>query len=133
MSSGGGGQSGITRYDWNDTMARYYQGDQANPGGWLQVATNEAWKPYQGYSGQRVYGIDPYQDAAMQGIYDIALRGGAPDTAAGRGAAQDFASGNIANSSILAKHSCASSSPLPSRIHTFSQGPSPWSYRSTTM
>lgn len=98
MSGGGGGQSGITRYDWNDTMAQYYQGNAGDPGGWLMRASNEATKPYQGYSGQRVYGIDPYQDAAMQGIYDIALRGGAPDTMAGRGAAQDFASGSINNS-----------------------------------
>ena len=97
MSSSGGGQSGITRYDWNDTMARYYQGDQTNPGGWLQVATNEAWKPYQAYTGSRVAGIDPYQTQAMQGIYNTIYGHGASDTEAGREAAKQFASGNIDN------------------------------------
>ena len=95
--SGGGGQSGETRYDWNPIMGQYWGGNDQYPGGWLLHASNEASKPYQAYGAQRVAGIDPYQEAAMQGVYDIALRGGAPDTMAGRGAAQDFVTGSISN------------------------------------
>ena len=97
MSSGGGGQSGETRYDWNPIMSQYWAGTDANPGGWLSVASNEAWKPYQAYSGSRVAGIDPYQQNAMDAIYHTVYGGGAPDTMAGRGAAMEFASGDVSN------------------------------------
>ena len=97
MSSGGGGQSGITRYDWNDTMARYYQGSPENPGGWLGRANDIAWKPYESYNYATVAGTDPYQDQAMQGIYNTIYGHGAADTEAGREAARQFASGQNGN------------------------------------
>ncbi len=37
--NGGGGGNGQTVYDWNPTMAKYWQGDAANPGGFLGVAS----------------------------------------------------------------------------------------------
>lgn len=97
MSSGGGGQSGITQYNWNDTMARYYQGTPEAPGGWLQQATNAAWQPYNPYNGTRVAGIDPYQTNAMDLIYNTVYGHGAADTEAGREAARQFAAGGMDN------------------------------------
>ena len=96
-SGGGGGQSGITRYDWNPVMQAYYAGTPEAPGGWLQVASQEAWKPYEGYTGQQVAGLAPYQTQAMQGIYHSIYGGGLPEVTAAKGAALDFASGNNTN------------------------------------
>ena len=97
MSGGGGGQSGVTQYNWNDTMARYYQGYPEEPGGWLQRAATEAGKPYQGYQYNRIAGVDPMQQNAMALINHTVNGGGAPDTAAGREAARQFASGDKIN------------------------------------
>lgn len=97
MSGGGGGQSGITRYDWNPVMEGYYAGNSDFPGGYLQMASREANKPYEAYQYARVAGIDPYQQSAMDSIYNTVYGHGAADTEAGREAARQFASGDISN------------------------------------
>lgn len=97
MSSSGGGQSGTTQYNWNPVMEGYYAGNASFPGGFLGLAANETQKPYQAYPYATVAGIDPYQQSAMEGIYNTVYGGGAADTEAGREAARQFASGGNDN------------------------------------
>ena len=91
--SSGGGQSGETRYNWNDTIGNYWGGNADYPGGTLLRGLIESNKPYEQYGGQRVAGISADQWDAMNSIRHTASGQGAPDTAAGRNAAMLFAQG----------------------------------------
>lgn len=62
MSSGGGsGNSGTTRYEWNDAMAPYW-------GGLLQNASGQAQQPYQQYQGSRIADMTQDQYAGQAAI-----------------------------------------------------------------
>lgn len=96
MSSGGGGQSGQTRYDWNDVIGSYWGGapgaDGTGGGGVLGWAMNEAARPYQSF-GNRVAAQNTDQFTGMQRVRDMAASGGPSDTAAARRSAGQIASG----------------------------------------
>lgn len=101
MSSGGGGQSGQTRYDWNDVIGSYW-GSKPGPdgkggGGVLGWAADEASKPYQQYGGQRIADRNMDQFTAAQRVRNMAGSGGPAETYYGRQAAGDIASGNQVN------------------------------------
>lgn len=98
MNSGGGG--GSTVYDWNPTMAAYWQGTDQNPGGYLGVANSEFWKNYgEGYkeygSDKAVAGLDRNQQRGIDEIYNASMRPGEymPDVSAGRQQNLDTAQG----------------------------------------
>lgn len=108
MCFGGGGGDGRQEYSWNPTMAAYWQGTEENPGGYLGVANSEFWKNYgqgyQQYGGERVAGLDPYQDKALSGINDMASRPEAmPDVWAGRQQNADTAQGKFLNQNAFAQ------------------------------
>lgn len=96
-----GGQSGSSSvYDWNPTMGAYWQGTEANPGGYLGVANSEFWKNYgKGYetygSDKAVAGLDRNQKRGIDEIYNMSMDPAryAPDTAAGRQQNTDTAQG----------------------------------------
>lgn len=90
--SGGGGQSGETRYNWNPFMENMWAGGNGNSG-LLNRAVDTLNSPYQQYGGDRVAGINWDQEQAINSIRHTALGGGAPDTAAGRNAAMELARG----------------------------------------
>lgn len=69
MSSGGGGQEGITRYDWNPVVGGYW-GDGTN--GILNWGYQEALKPYQQYGAQRIADRNTDQYRGAQQIRDMA-------------------------------------------------------------
>lgn len=97
MSSGGGGQSGQTRYDWNDVIGSYWGGrpgaDGKGGGGVLGWAAEEAQRPYQQYGGQRIASRNADQFTAAQRVRDMAASGGPAETYRARQAAGDIASG----------------------------------------
>ena len=97
MSSGGGGQSGQTRYDWNDTVGSYWGGppgaDGRGGGGVLGWAAQEAMKPYQQYGGDRIAAQNNDIWTGQQRVRDMAASGGPSDTAAARRSAGQIASG----------------------------------------
>ena len=99
MSSGGGGQSGQTRYDWNDVIGSYWGGKPGangqGGGGVLGWASQEAMRPYQSF-GNRVAGQNTDQYTGMQRVRDMANSGGPTDTMQGR-----MAAGNIAGGGAL--------------------------------
>lgn len=101
MSSGGGGQSGQTRYDWNDVIGSYWGGrpgpDGRGGGGVLGWAMDEASKPYQQYGGQRIASQNNDIWTAQQRIRDAAAAGGPVETQTGRAAAQNIAAGGSQN------------------------------------
>lgn len=101
MSSGGGGQSGQTRYDWNDVIGSYWGGapgaDGQGGGGWLGEAAKEASKGYQQYGGQRIAGQNNDIWNAQQRTRDMAASGGPAETQTGRATAQAAAAGGLAN------------------------------------
>lgn len=95
-----GGATGQTVYDWNPTMQAYWQGTEANPGGYLGVANSEFWKNYgKGYeeygSDKAVAGLDRNQKRGIDEIYNMSMDPAryAPDTAAGRQQNTDTAQG----------------------------------------
>src|SRR5574343_969204 len=87
-SGGGGGQSGVTRYDWKPTMEGYW-GESALP--W---AGEEASRAYTPYYGNRVAGQNNDIWTAIQRTRDMGDAGGPADTKAGRATAGDIAAGN---------------------------------------
>lgn len=97
MSSGGGGQSGQTRYDWNDTIGGYWGGapgaDGRGGGGVLGWAADEAMKPYQQYGAKRIADRNTDQFTAAARIRDMAGSGGPYETQIARQAAGTIAAG----------------------------------------
>lgn len=97
MSSGGGGQSGQTRYDWNDVIGSYWGGrpgpDGRGGGGVLGWANDEAMKPYQQYGGQRIADRNTDQYTAAQRVRNMANTGGPYETQIARQAAGTIAAG----------------------------------------
>ncbi len=101
MSSGGGGQSGQTRYDWNPVIGSYW-GNAPGPdgrggGGVLGWAADIASQPYQRYGGDRIAGQNNDIWTAQQRTRDMAASGGPAETYYGRQAAGDIASGKQVN------------------------------------
>lgn len=74
---GGGGASGDTKYNWNDTLQPKWQD-------LLASAENKAYNNvYQQYPGQRIAMLDPHQSSAIAGIERMTTAGGtAPAIAA---------------------------------------------------
>ncbi len=70
MSGGGGGPSGETKYNWNDTLAPM----------WQQLLKDSAYNAYnntyQKYPGQRIADLDPVQQQAQGAIKNWAEGGG---------------------------------------------------------
>lgn len=97
MSSGGGGQSGQTRYDWNPVMSGYWGGAPdstgRNGGGVLGWASDVAMTPYQNYGGARIASQNNDVWTGQQRVRNMADSGGPSDTAAARQAAGNIASG----------------------------------------
>lgn len=109
MSSGGGGQSGQTRYDWNDVIGSYWGGKPGADGkggggvlGWAaEVATpKEGWQrnPY-----EQVAGFSNDQRGAFDLARYNAYRGGADDTLAGRQQNIDTSQGKYLNQNAFAQ------------------------------
>lgn len=99
MSSGGGGQSGQTRYDWNDVIGSYWGGRpdaNGNGSGVLGWAMQEAQKPYQSF-GNRIADRNADQFTAAQRIRDMAGSGGPQETYRARQAAGGIAAGDNLN------------------------------------
>ena len=96
MSSGGGGNGGITRVDWNDVIGGYYGGkpgpDGKGGGGWLGEAEKVASTPYQSY-GNRIASRNNDQFTAAQRVRDMGNTGGPYETAIARSAAGTIAAG----------------------------------------
>jgi hypothetical protein len=101
MSSGGGGQSGQTRYDWNDVIGSYWGGapgaDGKGGGGVLGWAFDEATRPYQQYGAPRIAARNTDQFTAAQNVRNLASTGGPAETQTGRAAAQQFAANGGVN------------------------------------
>lgn len=101
MSSGGGGQSGTTQYNWNPTIGSYWGGqpgaDGKGGGGVLGWAFDEATKPYQQYGAPRIADRNTDQFTAAQNVRNMASSGGPAETQTGRSAAQNIAAGNSYN------------------------------------
>lgn len=96
MSSGGGGQSGQTRYDWNDVIGSYWGGRpdaNGNGSGVLGWAMQEAQKPYQSF-GNRIASRNADQFTAAQRTRDMAGAGGPQETFRARQAAGAIAAGD---------------------------------------
>lgn len=104
MSSGGGGQSGVTRYDWNDQIGPYWNWTMA-------MGQDIAKTPYKAY-GQNDYsqltgnaqartaGLSGDQQSAQALIRQTALGNGGlgdPTTNMGLGYVQQMLGGNKAN------------------------------------
>lgn len=66
MSSGGGGGSGTTRYEWNDAMAPYW-------GSLLQDAAGQAHTPYSQYAGDRTADFTNDQNTGMGAVRNYAM------------------------------------------------------------
>lgn len=112
MSTSGGGQSGQTRYDWNDVIGSYWGGrpgaDGKGGGGVLGWAAEEAQKPYQQYGSvdynknldfakSRVAGFDPLKkeaDAITRGGVYGSKGYGDDTTVQGQGYIQDVLGGS---------------------------------------
>lgn len=86
MSSGGGGGSGTTKYEWNDDMAQYWR-----PA--LAQGAQLAGQPYQPYTGQRIAGINADQQMGMDAIRNFAINSGSPVTKAANGQLQQTLDG----------------------------------------
>ena len=97
MSSGGGGSSGSTQYNWNPVIGSYWGGapgaDGRGGGGVLGWAMDEAGKGYQQYGGKRIADRNQDQFTAAQRVRDMAASGGTPESAVARQTAGDFAAG----------------------------------------
>src|SRR5574343_1601790 len=87
-SGGGGGQSGVTRYDWNPVMGGYWGGSNGNDGvlGWATQEEPRGYTPYgEGPTGaSRVADFNTDQYTAFQRMRDLAGTNGPSDTMAGR-------------------------------------------------
>lgn len=81
MSKGGGGQSGETTYNWNDTMAPLWAGALEWGG---NLADPSGFGAYDQYGGQRIADINSTQNAALNSINWLANNGGTNFTTAGR-------------------------------------------------
>jgi len=102
MNSPSGG--GETVYGWNPTMAKYWQGDEANPGGFLGVANNQFWndygKGYQEYGSDKgVAGASRNERRGIDELYNMSMDPATymPDVAAGRQQNTDTAQGKYLN------------------------------------
>lgn len=86
---GGGGPSGDTKYNWNDTLQPM----------WTQLlndSTAQAYNnAYQKYPGQRIAGMDPLQNQAISDIVSMTNAGGTPAAIAGNNQAQGTAQGDF--------------------------------------
>lgn len=96
MCGGGGGPSGETKYNWNDTLAPKW-------GQLLGDATAKAYgNQYQQYDGQRIADFSPLQSRAIDQIWNMTQAGGTPAAIAANNQAQgtlqdDYLTGSKAN------------------------------------
>jgi hypothetical protein len=88
---GGSAPSGVTRYDWNESMAPYWNGPQA---GVLERSRQMRDRPYEQYGGQRIAGLSADQTAAASGIRNFALNSGNDATIAANGQTYQTLSGD---------------------------------------
>jgi hypothetical protein len=79
---GGSAPSGVTRYDWNESIAPYWNGPQA---GVLERSRNLRDRPYEQYGGQRIAGLANDQATAAGGIRNFATNSGNDATIAANG------------------------------------------------
>jgi plasmid maintenance system killer protein len=82
MCGGGGGPSGETKYNWNDTLNPKWQQLLGDAQG---VAYNNG---YQQYGGQRIAGMNQDQTDAMGSIRNTVVAGGAPAAVAANNQAE---------------------------------------------
>ena len=129
MSSGGGGQSGQTRYDWNDVIGSYWGGkpgaDGQGGGGVLGWAADIAKQPWRSYgtadygknldaANARVAGLDRAHNDAQNQIYSTVYgSGGYGDdtTVMGQGYVQNVLNNGDLNSYMGQKNAYGGENP----------------------
>lgn len=91
MCGGGSAPSGITRYDWNESIAPYWNGPEA---GVLERSRQLRDRPHEQYPYQQLAGLDPRHHTAAASIDHFVGSGGSPATIAANGQAQQTLDGH---------------------------------------